>query len=102
MDTSTFNVHIIAKSIGYSKSTLFVNFAVIKKPSRKGRPSGLEIDRLIGRHFPSIIPPHTVKQKPTRGCAVCSAHKVRTESRYICVERNVTLCDTPCFEYYHT
>ena len=93
---------LFTKSIGYSKSTLFVNSAVIKKLSRKGRPSGLEINRLIGRHFPSIISSHTVKQKPTRGCAVCSAHKVRTESRYICVECNVTLCDTPCFEYYHT
>ena len=57
---------------------------------RIGRPSNEPTPaRLVGRHFPSLIPPSENKQLPTRRCFVCShtekkINRTRHESRYEC------------------
>lgn len=38
-----------------------------------------------------------------RRCSVCSAHKIRKDTKYICQAcGGVPLCATPCFEQFHT
>ena len=61
-------------------------------------------DRLLGKHFPSSIPPTTKKERPTRVCVVCSKSGLRRESRYQCRHcmDKPALCIEPCFEKYHT
>lgn len=58
--------------------------------------------RLSERHFPSSVPATEKKMKPTKRCVVCSKHKRRAESRFMCSSCNVALCVVPCFETYHT
>ena len=61
-------------------------------------------DRLLGKHFPSPIPPTTKKEHPTRVCVVSSKSSLRRESRYQCRHcmHKPALCIEPCFEKYHT
>lgn len=80
-----------------------------EKPRRPkgGRPSSAPPPlRLTQRHFLSPIPATPSKMNPTRVCTVCSntnrREKKRRESRYFCVQCDVTLCVHPCMEEYHT
>ena len=38
----------------------------------------------------------------SKRCALCSANKIRKDTRYYCKDCDVGLCVVPCFEYYHT
>ncbi|XP_065664709.1 piggyBac transposable element-derived protein 4-like [Hydra vulgaris] len=58
--------------------------------------------RLVERHFPSIIPPNPMGETPSRRCAVCSANKIRADTRYMCIDCDVGLCVNYCFKHYHT
>lgn len=69
--------------------------------------------RLIGQHFPVLLPP-TTKQKPRRACKVCldrqkaqpnhdKTSRKRTETRFWCPKCQTPLCiEQPCFIDFHT
>ena len=61
-------------------------------------------DRLSGRHFPELIPPTPMKQKPQKRCVVCTRNKRRKESIYQCGDcpEKPGLCAAPCFRLFHT
>jgi hypothetical protein len=78
-----------------------------KSKASRGRPSsGDNRIRLIGHHFPSLIPSTSTRQDPRKQCVVCAnttiRAKKRAESRYECAECNVGLCVSGCFQDYHT
>jgi hypothetical protein len=80
-------------------------YGYVKAP--RGRPSaGDNPIRLIGRHFPSLIPSSLTSQSPQKRCVVCANTTIRatksTKTRYECTECNVGLCISDCFRDYHT
>ena len=54
------------------------------------------------KHVPIRLKPNAKKQEPTRKCRVCTANKVRHETRYQCRICHVPLCRNICFKRYHT
>lgn len=77
-----------------------------KSKTPRSRPgSGENPIRLIGRHFPSLIPPMGARENSRKQCVVCAntrtIAKKRAVSRYECVECNVGLCISDCFRDYH-
>lgn len=61
------------------------------------------LERLQGRHFPSILPSTSKNSKPQRRCLVCqNKHNKRKDTTYTCIKCDVELCPVPCFEIYHT
>ena len=56
--------------------------------------------RLTERHFIGTIPGTEKNVKPSRRCVVCSENKVRSETRYMCIDCKVGLCVVHCFMYY--
>jgi hypothetical protein len=73
----------------------------------RGRPNtGDNPIRLIGRHFPSLIPSTSTSQSPQKRCVVCTNTTNRatksTKTRYECRDCNVGLCISACFRDYHT
>lgn len=74
----------------------------IGRPSAKAAPM-----RLISRHFPQLVPAVPGgKKNSQRMCVVCKHTEIgtkhRRDSRYQCVQCDVGLCITPCFEIYHS
>lgn len=75
--------------------------------SRGGRPSSGDVpNRLIDRHFPSLVPGSSGRRNRQRVCYVC-AHTQRkatkrVDSRYQCEDCNVGLCIPDCFRIFHT
>ena len=85
-------------------------------PPTQNRPSssGLELQRLSGRHFPRKIEGDT-KTRISRSCKVCvpaersmdiaigqKRKRPGRESSYECAQCEVALCVAPCFGLYHT
>lgn len=72
----------------------------------RGRPAlgdtPLRLQSLRWGHFAKHIDPTPNKQKPTRACKVCSAHKKRSETTWECKKCLVALHVPDCFEKYHT
>lgn len=68
-------------------------------------PSGSPL-RLTARHFPSCIPSTITQANPRRKCYVCAntvrRAKLRRDTSCECIECDVGLCLTNCFEDYHT
>ncbi|GFO08496.1 PiggyBac transposable element-derived protein 4 [Plakobranchus ocellatus] len=72
------------------------------------------IDRLVGKHFPRLLPPTEKKTQPRCACKVCldraradpdkdRKSRKRTETKHWCNTCKIPLCvDTDCFEVYHT
>lgn len=56
----------------------------------------------IKRHRPEPIMGNGKKRYPQKRCKVCSAHKLRKDTRYICGFCKVPLHRGSCFERYHT
>ena len=74
-----------------------------KSKAQRSRPNYRENpNRLIGRHFSSLIPSTTARENPRKQCMVCTnttrRAKRRVISRYEC---NVELCISGCFRGYH-
>ncbi|KAF2885232.1 hypothetical protein ILUMI_20951 [Ignelater luminosus] len=77
------------------------------RSKKYGRPCGDVPIRLVGRHFPKLIPAVPGgKKNLQRICHVCKhtelGPKRRKDTRYTCEECDVALCLIPCFEKYHT
>ncbi|KAM9305474.1 piggyBac transposable element-derived protein 4-like [Gastrophryne carolinensis] len=60
-------------------------------------------ERLVGRHFPELIP-STTKTSPQRRCCVCQRRGFRKDTRYYCPDcpRTPAMCLRNCFRTYHT
>ena len=60
--------------------------------------------RLVGKHFPTHLPPCSSGRSRQSVCAVCSGKKGRKKvtSCYQCKACKVAMCIEPCFELYHT
>ena len=82
--------------------------------SGRASTSGLELQRLTGRHFPRKIEGNT-KNRISRSCKVCvsaersmdiaTGRKCKRpghETSYECAQCEVSLCVVPCFSIYHT
>ena len=78
--------------------------AIYSEPKvSRGRPGGVDNPvRLVGRHFPILIPSTSTKQDPRKQCVVCTNSKKRAESRYACADCNVDLNIPDCFRDCHT
>ncbi|KAJ4448708.1 hypothetical protein ANN_00099 [Periplaneta americana] len=84
LDLAVWNAFILFKKHGGKKNALDFRVAAIESifachrreefsPKAAGRPSTKATPlRLIGRHFPSMIPPTEKKKTPTRLCGMCS------------------------------
>ncbi|XP_047141066.2 piggyBac transposable element-derived protein 4-like [Hydra vulgaris] len=112
ISVSAFNANIINNKISPNMTSLQFRKSIIKESivkyhesveKKRSRtrvlPSPL---RLVERHFVDAIPATEKNIKPCRRCVVCSENKVRSDTRYMCVDCNVGLCVVPCFKYYHT
>ncbi|UYV68477.1 PGBD5 [Cordylochernes scorpioides] len=68
----------------------------------------VEIERLLGRHFPQkiIIKEGSVVWRNCKVCLDCSRHQTgkaaRKETHFECKQCSVSLCIGDCFEKYHT
>jgi hypothetical protein len=76
---------------------------------RVGRPPALPHPRrLTERHFPEMIEATEKKAHHSKQCYMCArkrdarGKKIRKETRYQCVQCNVSLCVIPCFRNFHT
>ncbi len=71
-----------------------------------GQPPSDSPLRPTARHFPSRIPSTVTQANPRRKCYVCANTVRRAKSRrdtsYECIECELGLCLTNCFEDYHT
>lgn len=86
---------------------LIAKYKKTQPSSWGGRPASGDIpNRLIDRHFPSLIPSTPGHSNRQRYCHVCShtqlRKKKRSDSRFECVECNVGLCVPDCFSVFHT
>jgi hypothetical protein len=86
---------------------IFQKFHTPRATSKRGCPSaGDQPLRLKERHFPTVVPPTSKKENPTRCCHVCEntmvGENMRKEFRYMCAKCDVALCVYPCFGKYHT
>ncbi|XP_018897457.2 piggyBac transposable element-derived protein 4-like [Bemisia tabaci] len=114
LDSSILNAHVLFQLVTNKKVSIYeYKLKIIEQhqgPKRRpsgGKPSTSETPlRLLGRHFPTFIPPTEKKISVTRKCLVCANTKLgvqkRRESRYECLDCRVTLCVAPCFQKYHT
>jgi hypothetical protein len=57
---------------------------------------------IMSDHRLTAIPPTSKRKYPSRNCRVCSRHKKRGETRYICSSCQVPLHKGECFTCYHT
>ena len=78
----------------------------------------IALDRLragqAGRHFPEYLPSTNIRDVAQRDCVVCTPDKerkhlfqnrkgqLRKRTSYKCIECDVNLCPSRCFELYHT
>lgn len=72
---------------------------------KKGRRTNIvELPRrLLGNHYPSIVPSILSRAKPQRKLIVSqNKNNKRKDTTYMCVKCNIGLCPAPCFEIYHT
>lgn len=80
---------------------LLEKYSVLKKTTPKRNPKDSH-ERLNGRHFASNIPKTENGRTGRKRCIVCYANNKRTETTFMCVPCNKSLCIIPCFEDYHT
>ena len=86
---------------------LIAKYKKTPRGSQGGRPASGDIpNRLVDRHFPSLVASKPGRSNRQRVCHVC-AHtqmksKKRHDSRYECVQCNVGVCIPECFRIFHT
>jgi hypothetical protein len=81
---------------------IFEQFANPELKVRGHRPAENTIPRSHERHFIHKVPPSGKKALPQRRCVVCTKHGQKKDTRYCCLQCDVSLCLDECFEAYHT
>jgi hypothetical protein len=108
IDMSLYNAFKVHKSQHGSTKFLDFQLNVVRqildkfglKPTIASNPSN-DLQRLVGRHFPTHNPPTKGKNHGSRKCHVCSKNGKSKETRYQCDICKLPLCIVPCFRLYH-
>lgn len=73
---------------------------VIRRSFKQDHPERLSGD--MKKHFLTKIVTNGIKKNPQRACRVCSAHKIRRDTSYMCNFCEIPLHKGDCFQIYHT
>jgi len=117
LDMTLYNAFCIFKKIKKIKKMHFTDFRLnlveqilttvtIPTKTSPGRapinPSPLRLQAKQWAHFPMKVPPTASKLHPTRACKVCTSHKKRSETAWMCDRCQVPLHLEKCFKDFHT
>ena len=118
LDVAVFNSFVVHRQLTRQELTyqrfrenlasqLIEEFHTPRRPSCGGRPTLDGPLRLSARHFPTLVT-QTDQQggRTRRRCRVCQTttrcQQMRKATKFMCVQCDIPLCVTPCFEEYHT